>query len=174
MPSLAPSAGVDFLPDPPLNLTQRKARYGVVYLRALAGQAGCTLNEAEPGEDVQAIDAKLGFVSGDVFVQVKTTQSHAMSGKPDITYYPDSKWLDKWAKLRMPAYFVVVVVPSDSGTWLDHDPSGTKMVATAAYWTRIDVDTIRSTNRIEVPRSQRLSAATLPDWETDLLTAFGA
>jgi hypothetical protein len=173
MPPTAPS-GVDFLSDPPLDLTQRKARYGVVYLRALAGQAGCTLSEAEPGEDVQSIDAKLGFVSGDVFVQVKTTKNHAMAGSPDITYYPDAKWLAKWAKLGMPAYFVVVVVPGDSGMWLDHDPSGTKMVATAAYWTRIDVSAIRAVNKIQVPRAQRLSAATLPQWEADLLTAFGA
>lgn len=174
MPSTAPSAGVDFLSDPLLNLTQRKGRYGVVYVRALAGQAGCGLEEVGSGEDVQSIDLKLGFQAGDVYIQVKTTQSHAMSGGPNITYYPEANWLDKWAKLRVPAYFVVVTVPSDSGSWLDHDSSGTKMVATAAYWTRIDVESIRAANKIQVPRAQRLSAATLPQWESDLLSVFGA
>jgi hypothetical protein len=40
----------------------------------------------------------------------------------------------------MPVYFVVVVVPhTDSGDrWLSHEPSGTRMVRTAAFWNRID------------------------------------
>ena len=36
-----------------------------MYLRALAGQAGCTIEESAPGEDVQSIDAKLGFPTRD-------------------------------------------------------------------------------------------------------------
>lgn len=163
---------VDFLADPPMNLTQRKGRYGVVYLRALAGQAGCTIDESAPGEDVQAIDAKVGFAAGDVFVQVKTTHQHSIADSSDIKFYPQDNWLRKWEKLKNPAYFVVVVVPDDSGLWLDHVVTGTNMKDTAAFWVRIDVPAIRAAESIVIPRSQRLSALTLPGWETDLLARF--
>lgn len=174
MPNAAATQSVDFLTDPLMNLTQRKGRYGVVYLRALAGQAGCTIDESSPGEDVQSIDAKLGFTAGDVFVQVKTTHQHSIAGTKDIRFTPETNWLKKWSKLKVPAYFVVVVVPDDSGLWLDHHGSGTQMQGTAAYWTRIDVATIRAANRIIVPRSQRLSALTFPEWEADHNASFTA
>lgn len=164
--------GNEFLSDPLMNLTQRKGRYGVVYLRALAGQAGCTLDESAPGEDVQSIDAKVGFAAGDIFVQVKTTHQHGITGNVSINYTPEENWLRKWAKLKVPAYFVVVVVPNDSGLWLDHGDIGTNMVGTAAFWCRIDVVNIRAANSIAVPRLQRLSASTLPEWEADLLESF--
>jgi hypothetical protein len=165
---------VDFLAEPLLNLTQRKARYGVAYLRALASQAGCTFSETESGEDVQAIDTKIGFVEGDVFVQVKTTKRHKISGtSTTMNYTPEADWLRKWRPLHVPVYFVVVVVPSDSGVWLDHHVAGTHMFETAAYWCRIDVAAVTAANKIEVPRAQRLSAATLPTWESDLRASFG-
>jgi hypothetical protein len=157
-----------------MNLTQRKGRYGVVYLRALAGQAGCSLGESEPGEDVQSIDAKLGFAAGDVFVQVKTTHQQGIAGGASINYTPEDNWLRKWEKLKVPAYFVVVVVPDDSSLWLDHVGTGTHMQGTAAFWVRIDVAAIRAAHSIVVPRSQRLSASTLPQWEADLLASFTA
>jgi hypothetical protein len=164
----------DFLAEPLLNLTQRKARYGVTYLRAVAGQAGCTFDETASGEDVQAIDAKIGFGDGDVFVQVKTTKRHKISGTSlTMNYTPEADWLRKWAKLHVPVYFVVVVVPSDSGIWLDHHVAGTQMFETAAYWCRIDVAGVAAANKIAVPRAQRLSAATLPTWESDLRESYG-
>ncbi|WP_309615611.1 DUF4365 domain-containing protein [Salinibacterium sp.] len=167
-------ATVDFLAEPLLNLAQRKARYGVTYLRALASQAGCTFDETASGEDVQAVDAKIGFGDGDVFVQVKTTKRHKMSGTSlTMNYTPTANWLRKWGKLRVPVYFVVVVVPSDSGVWLDHHVAGTHMFETAAYWCRIDVAAVTAANKIEVPRAQRLSAATLPTWESDLRAIYG-
>lgn len=162
----------DFLSDPLMNLTQRKGRYGVVYLRALAGQAGASIDESSPGEDVQSIDAKVGFSEGPVYVQVKTTHLHAIDGATTINYIPEVNWLDKWAKLKMPVYFVVVVVPDDSANWLDHIATGTTMTATGAFWVRIDVEAVRDANRVTVPRTQRLTAATLRQWETDLHNAF--
>jgi hypothetical protein len=165
---------VDFLAEPLLNLTQRKARYGVTYLRALASQAGCTFYETAPGEDVQAIDANIGFGVGDVSVQVKTTKLHKLSGTNlTMNYTPKADWLRKWGKRHVPLYFVVVVVPSDSGVWLDHHVAGTHMFETAAYWCRIDVAAVTAANKIEVPRAQRLSAATLPTWELDLRAIYG-
>lgn len=160
--------------EPLLGDNERKARYGVVYLRALAGQAGCTVNESEPGEDVQAIDAKLGFGAGDVFVQVKTTHSHQLARTSVIGYTAESRWIAKWKKLKVPAYFVVVVVPQDSGAWLTHDQSGTAMNATAAYWTRIDAEHLEKVGRVNVDRSDRLRAETFADWERDLMDCFGA
>lgn len=161
-------------PEPLLGDDERKARYGVVYLRALASQAGCTVDETAPGEDVQAIDAKLGFGAGDVFVQVKTTHQHELRGTSKIGYTAKPRWLKKWKKLKVPAYFVVVVVPADSGTWLTHDNAGTSMKDTAAYWTRIDTDALEERGRVTVDRSARLQAGTFAEWETDLMKCFGA
>ncbi|NRD09507.1 DUF4365 domain-containing protein [Rathayibacter agropyri] len=175
MTTAPPAPSHDFLPDPLLNLTQRKGRYGVVYLRALAGQVGCGIEETPPGEDVQAIDADVKFQAGSVAVQVKTTHKHAIDGKnAEIHFTPHVDWLRKWGKLKVPVYFVVVVVPDDSGQWLDHHAVGTQMNRTAAYWCRIDVTTVTSANKIVVPRSQRLSAETLIAWENDLLDCFKA
>lgn len=127
---------------------------------------------SEPGEDVQSIDAKVGFRSGDVFVQVKTTHKHALAGTTSLNYTPRTDWLDKWDDLSVPAYFVVVVVPNGSSGWLNHAVTGTEMMQTAAFWVRIDSAAVRAANKIAVPRTQRLTAATLPQWETDLRAAF--
>lgn len=127
------------LPSVPLDPIQRQARYGVVYMRALASQVGCLFSETAPGEDVLAIDCNIEFPENIVRVQIKTTHQYAVDGQEDhFTYTATPHWIEKWSQSRVPVYFVVVVVPNDSGLWLDHHNGGTQMVRTAAYWVRIE------------------------------------
>jgi hypothetical protein len=159
VPELAPFAILDPI--------QRQARYGVVYLRAIAGQGGCGFDETPSGEDVQAVDGKFEFPEGDVRFQVKTTYAHAIDGdEVDFRFTAQDNWIRKWRKAKVPVYFVVVVVPNDSASWLDHHGGGTHMVRTAAFWCRIDV------RQIIVPKSQRLVVGTLAEWHRDLLGQF--
>ncbi|MDQ0575235.1 DUF4365 domain-containing protein [Agromyces albus] len=156
-------------PHQTLTLNARKGRYGVAYLRAVAGQAGCNFYETSPGEDVLAVDCLLEYPESNVRVQVKTTKRYAIDGTDaEITYSADEKWIAKWAASALPVYFVVVVVPDDSAAWLNHDNDGTHMVRTAAYWVRIDPADFVSSKSIRIPRGQRLDAATIALWHDDL------
>lgn len=163
----------DVLPFAPLTAIQRQARYGVVYMRALAGQVGCLFNETAPGEDVLAIDCQVEFRESIVRVQVKTTYQYAIDGDEDhFSYTASDHWIDSWADSHVPVYFVVVVLPDDSGAWLDHHDAGTQMHRTAAYWVRIDAAALRESPTIRVPRSQRVTADTLSTWHDDLVGGF--
>lgn len=163
----------DVLPSAPLGAIQRQARYGVVYMRALAGQVGCLFNETAPGEDVLAIDCNIEFPENIVRVQVKTTYQYAIDGDDDhLTYTATPHWIEKWEQSHVPVYFVVVVVPNDSAQWLDHHDGGTHMFRTAAYWVRIDAAVLRESPTIRVPRSQRVKADTLAIWHNDLVSGF--
>ena len=156
-------------PHQTLTLNARKGRYGVAYLRAVAGQAGCNFYETSPGEDVLAVDCLLEYPESNVRVQVKTTKRYTIDGSnAEITYSAEDKWIQKWAASMLPVYFVVVVVPDDSATWLNHDNGGTHMVRTAAYWVRIDPAEFESSKTIRIPRAQRLDASTIAVWHDDL------
>lgn len=158
----------------PMDLNTRQARYGVVYLRSIAAQAGIGLQETSPGEDVLAIDALLNFKEGDLRVQVKTSRCHDMDpALPEIRYPAKQQWIARWAENYAPCYFVVVVVPADSGAWLDHHKGGTHMAGTAGYWTRIDVAALRQQPTVVVPKAQRLGADTMTVWHRDLVEAYG-
>ncbi|MGX5680262.1 DUF4365 domain-containing protein [Schumannella luteola] len=161
------------LPFAPLSAVQRQARYGVVYMRALAGQVGCLFNETPPGEDVLAVDCSIEFRENIVRVQVKTTYRYAIDGDEDhLTYTATPHWIEAWGDSHVPVYFVVVVLPDDSGVWLDHHDGGTDMHRTAAYWVRIDPAALRESPTIRVPRSQRVMADTLTIWHDDLVGGY--
>jgi hypothetical protein len=161
------------LPFQQLDLNARKGRFGVVYMRAIAGQAGCGFNETSPGEDTLAIDHTLDFPEGAVRVQVKTTASHAIDGDGDyLSYGADDKWIAKWKVVKVPLYFVMVVVPGESEGWLAHHDGGTDLVRTAAYWVRLTPDQFAHTKTIKVPRAQRVTIDTIPSWHDDLCALF--
>jgi len=79
------------------------------------------------------------------------------------------EWIRKWDQSLLPVYFVIVVVPRKEHVWLDHPISQT-VHRTAAFWKRIETGMLGSS--ISVPKSQRLTAATLARWHTDLIAAF--
>lgn len=150
----------------------RQAVYGVVYLRALATQAGCGSGDTPAQQDVQALDAFVRWHAGIVECQVKTTYQHAIEGSNDIRWPVDPAWIAKWKGPKYPIYFVVVVVPNDSRVWLNHSTQGTMMHRTAAYWCRINADEFGTSTTIVVPRAQRLDTATFDAWHEDLLNCY--
>lgn len=161
------------LPHQQLDLNARKGRYGVVYMRAIAGQVGCGFAETSPGEDFLAIDHTLDFPEASVRVQVKTTKKYALAGDDEfLAWSAKDSWIQKWSRAKVPLYFVVVVVPDDSGSWLAHDEAGTLLVGTAAYWARMTPDQFSESKTIKVPRSQRVTADTLVGWHDDVLSLF--
>ncbi|MEX8057406.1 DUF4365 domain-containing protein [Microbacterium sp. 16-032] len=161
------------LPFQQLDLNARKGRFGVVYMRAIAGQAGCGFNETSPGEDTLAVDHVLDFPEGSVRVQVKTTATMAIDDDDEyLSFSAEDKWITKWARVQVPLYFVIVVVPSVSDSWLAHDVNGTQMVKTAAYWVRLAPEQFDTTKTIKVPRAQRVTLETIPTWHTDLVNLY--
>lgn len=146
----------------------QKARYGLSYLRAICAQAGVGMDENSPDEDVLATDCTIKFREGYVCVQVKCTSTLKVKGR-SASWPLDEGWVRKWEDCLLPVYFVLVIVPDDSGAWLDHRPGDTVHRA-AAFWCRIRPDQLGS--RINVPKSQRLTAATLERWHADLIDVF--
>ncbi len=157
-----------------LDLNARKGRYGVAYMDAVATAAGCDMKETRPGADVLAVDCDIVFPENSVRVQIKTTHSESMSGtNPRLSYTAHQNWVDSWARSMVPVYFVVVVVPNDSGLWLDYHSAGTNLVDTAAYWSRIDASQFTPQNMsVAALRSQRVDATTIATWHDDLIAAY--
>ncbi|WP_156165006.1 DUF4365 domain-containing protein [Demequina silvatica] len=156
-----------------LDLNARKGRFGVVYMRGIASQAGCGFDETSPGEDTLAIDYTLSFPEAGVRVQVKTTKRYAVDGQePELTYSVEDSWVQKWSRVQVPLYFVIVVVPASSEAWVAHEDAGTSLPGTAAYWVRLSPRQFESSKTIRVPRSQRVTAATMELWHADVLELF--
>ena len=156
------------LPACTLTPNGQKARYGVSYVRNICAQAGFGLTETSPDEDVLATDCDVVFEEGHVRVQVKCTSTLKIGGRR-ASWPLKEYWIRKWAKSKLPVYFVLVIVPSEHGQWLHHRPSGT-LHRTAAFWARIRPDDLST--KIAIPKEQRLSAETLVTWHSDLLEAF--
>jgi hypothetical protein len=165
------------LHDPQLDIDGRKGRYGVAYLDTLVTAAGYDLNEPRPGADMLAYDASVIFPEGAVRVQIKTTHKYAMDGSNErLTYTATPHWVESWATAMSPVYFLVVVVPHDvdGGPWLNYHSSGTDMLKTAAYWSRIDARDFSAENMsVAALRSQRLDLSTLSTWRDDLIRGYG-
>jgi hypothetical protein len=144
-------------------------------MRAVAAAAGCGFSETDPGEDVLAVDCSIVFPENAVRVQIKTTHSHAIDGtNPHLSYTATQHWVDSWALAQVPVYFVVVVVPDDSGLWLDHNIDGTNLVRTAAYWSRIVPGQFKPGGMgVSALRSQRVDSATMSIWQQQLVDDYG-
>lgn len=138
------------------------------YVRNICAQAGVGLNETSTDEDVLATDCDVVFAEGPVRVQVKCTSGFTLAGKTK-SWRLKPEWLRKWDRSLVPVYFVIVVVPKSEPTWLTHPTDGT-LHKTAAFWQRVSSST--TAKSISIPRTQRLTAATMATWHTDLLAAF--
>ncbi len=145
-----------------------KARYGLSYLRSICSQAGVGMTETAPDEDVLAVDCSVDFLEASVRVQVKCTSQWSISGK-QLTYPVEAAWVRKWDAIKIPMYFVVVIVPQDLERWVRQEDGGT-FHATAAYWVRLIPGEIGTS--IDVPKKQRLSKSTMSLWHSDLLALF--
>ncbi len=149
-----------------LSSDERKARYGLAYVRSICSQAGAPMEESSPGEDVLAVDCCIEFPQGDVRVQVKCTSRWTIGGS-SLTFPIEQEWTRKWDDCFLPVYFVVVIVPKlEARHWLRHDTEGTFHHA-AAFWTRLPPGEVGSS--VSVPKNQRLTIATISSWHQDLL-----
>lgn len=156
------------VPGCTLSANGRKARYGVSYVRNICAQAGLGLNETSPDEDVLATDCDVLFAEGNVRVQVKCTSGLALGGWTK-SWSLKPTWLRKWEHSQLPVYFVLVVVPKNEPSWLEHLADGT-MHRTAAFWQRVRAEQLDGS--ISIPKGQRLTAETLNSWHSDLLAVF--
>jgi hypothetical protein len=148
-----------------LSTDQRKALYGMSYVRSICSQAGVTITATEQDSDVLAIDCNVEFEELSVRVQVKCTSQWVLRGH-SLSYPVKEGWIRKWQKCMGPVYFVVVIVPPDSMQWIAHDHEGT-MHKTGAFWTRLKPGAIGGS--VQVPKSQRLTAQAIEEWHCDLI-----
>ncbi|MFD9842741.1 DUF4365 domain-containing protein [[Kitasatospora] papulosa] len=146
-----------------------KARYGVAHVRAIFSQAGCGFKETSPDEDAMAVDGDVDFLSASARVQVKCSSQFKIAGK-GATWPAEVHWRERWNAAKVPVYFILVILDrSNRFEWINHHSAGTDHVA-AAFWTR--VDKIGPTENVVVPKSQRLTVATLGDWEREVEACF--
>jgi hypothetical protein len=149
-----------------LSLDERKARYGVAYVRSICNQAGVVFHEPEAGEDVLAVDCFIHYPQADVRVQVKCTSKWTIEGH-SLTFPIEPEWVRKWDECVLPVYFVVVIVPRlAAGNWIRHERLGT-FHSTAAFWARLIPGSIGSS--VAVPKTQRLTIETVYSWHKDVL-----
>ncbi|MCC5953434.1 MAG: DUF4365 domain-containing protein [Acidimicrobiia bacterium] len=156
----APVVFGDLLPN------QRKARFGVAYVRALCAQAGYRLTEVSADEDQAAYDCNVGFPGVEVRVQVKCTSSAFTVRKCTLGWTVTPHWRQAWSASHYPVYFVVVKLwDDDCEGWVRHHRESTRHTATA-YWTRIDPTAVP--DRVEVRRSSTFTIETFAEWLTDI------
>ncbi|WP_203989769.1 DUF4365 domain-containing protein [Sphaerisporangium rufum] len=158
------------LPKATLSPNGSKGRFGVAYLKTICSQAGIGVSENSPDEDVNAVDCEVQFEIGSVRVQVKCTSKFDIAGK-SASWPIETTWQKKWQKCSVPVYLVLVILGYDKAhQWLEHQARGTLQHA-AAFWIRVN-DTGNGQTRIAIPKTQRLTAATLQIWENDLEACF--
>ena len=156
------------VPGVTLGMNGCKARYGLSYLRSICSQAGVGMTETAPDEDVLAVDCSVEFPEAAVRVQVKCTSQWSIAGA-QLTYPVEEAWVRKWDSIKVPMYFVVVIVSKDLERWVRQEDSGT-FHETAAYWVRIVPG--KTGASIDIPKKQRLSKITMAVWHNDLLSLF--
>jgi hypothetical protein len=155
-----------------LDSNRAKSRFGIAYVRAVCSQAGVGFQETSPDEDVLAVDGSVEFELAPARVQVKCTGQFRLKGGPTATWPIDDSWRRHWTRSGVPVYFVLVIVdPDDQVSWLHHQDEATLHRA-AAFWVR--VDTLPERQNITVPKTQRLTAETLPLWAEDVEARFVA
>ncbi|WP_280316949.1 DUF4365 domain-containing protein [Nocardia wallacei] len=153
-----------------LDANGAKSRFGVAYVRAVCSQAGVGFQETSPDEDVLAVDGLVMFEATQVRLQVKCTGQFRIRGGSTATWPIDEAWRRRWNRSWHPVYFVLVIVdPDDQASWLHHHDDATLHRA-AAFWVR--VDTLPEGQNIAVPKTQRLTADTLPLWLDEAEASF--
>ena len=155
--------------DPGFSDEKRKSRYGVAYVRSICAHAGVSFSETEIDEDVQAIDAEIRFPILSSRIQIKCTSKFSIGGH-SATMELDPKWVKKWSSSIAPIYFIVVIVPKRIPNWVEHLDESTSH-KTAAFWARFDAAV--HIDRIQIPKSQRLTVETIHEWNAQISRQFG-
>ena len=142
----------------------RRGRYGVAYLRAFCATAGVTLTENSPDEDIDAVDASLGFARASAQVQVKCTSGFQV-GMRSATLPLEPGWVEKWTEQYGPVFVVLVKVPAGFHEWIECRPSLTTH-RTVAFGKRFD-PAVHATS-MQFTRADHLTADTLYDWRDEV------
>lgn len=154
----------------PFEVTRRQARYGLFHLGALSAHAGYGLSETPPDSDILAVDCSLEAEALPIRIQVKCTTRSFSKKLRYLSWKVEDSWRERWQKNVTPVYFVVVrVSQSNVDSWMAHQQDSTLHRA-AAFWAEIDPANIP--DRIRVFESDRLTAATLVDWDRALTRRF--
>ncbi|NQX37136.1 DUF4365 domain-containing protein [Herbiconiux sp. VKM Ac-2851] len=147
----------------------RKARYALAYFRSICAQAGVSVAETEPDEDIMAIDVAVHFPRLSARVQIKCTSKFKLTGK-SVTMDLDPKWVESWKESFAPVYFLVVIVPAVIPDWIVHPATSTSH-KTGAYWVRFDPTIHRE--KITVLKTSRFTLDTLHEWKSDVDATLG-
>lgn len=147
----------------------RKARYALAYFRSICAQAGVSIAETEPDEDIMAVDVDVRFPRLTSRVQIKCTSKFKITGK-SVTMDLDPKWVASWSDSFAPVYFVVVIVPAVIPDWIAHHANSTSH-RTGAYWARFDPAIHK--NKITVLKRDRFTLDTLHGWKSDVDRKLG-
>lgn len=147
----------------------RKARFGVGYVQTLSAHAGLGFTETGPDQDVLAVDCALDFPEASVRVQVKCTSTLTLPGR-SASWKVKPAWNKLWSTSKSPVYLVIVMVPKDFDKWIDHSYVGTNLTKTAAFWARVDNQSINGS--VNIPKSQRLTVDSFPLWRDDMLSVY--
>ncbi|WP_455354430.1 DUF4365 domain-containing protein [Streptomyces sp. SYSU K217416] len=146
-----------------------KGRFGVAYVKSIFSQAAVGFNETAPDEDAIAIDGSLEFAIAAARIQIKCSSQFKIAGK-SATWDSELHWRESWEISKLPVYFVLVILDyKDPLSWIHHHAAGTDHKA-AAFWVRVNGAT--PSDKIVVPKTQRLTAATLERWEKEVNSCF--
>lgn len=146
-----------------------KGRFGVAYVRSIFSQAAVGFNETAPDEDAIAVDGSLEFAIAPARIQIKCSSRFKIAGR-SATWDSELHWRQSWAASGVPVYFVLVILDyKDPLSWIHHHDAGTDQKA-AAFWVR--VNEAMPSDKIIVPKTQRLTVATLAQWEKEVNSCF--
>lgn len=169
-PTTSTPCGPGLMAGPgPQSFDRRQAWYGAVYVQAICAQAGYLWTPTPSEGDVHSFDGTVAVHPGvHLPVQVKCTRHPLVRRK---SYAIEDAWMENWSDLPLPGFFVVVVVPEDVSTWLQHDylPDVRTIHNTSAYWTRID-PLQPDQKSIGVNVEDRLTADVIENWRATYYT----
>jgi hypothetical protein len=148
-----------------MDLNDRKERFSLAYISAVAAHAGFLVTEPD-GPDKVSVD---GLLMSDedrqpiVRFQAKATTRSVGRG-PDISFpLPVKNYNDLSADLFGPRILIVVFLPTDDVEWLAHSEDELRM-RRCGYWVSLAGQpgtTNRRTVSVRIPRSQVFDTAQL-------------
>jgi hypothetical protein len=157
-----------------MDISKQKEQFNVAYICAMAAQAG--LNPSNLQVDDDSIDIQLSgkgypgpFRNPMVQLQLKCTSQDVISGE-FIKFVLSRKNYDdlRGADLICPRYLVVLLVPEENSSWIEHHDAFMSLHNTC-YWISLK-DHPKTTNRtsvtVDIPLSQRLTTASLSQFLT--------
>ncbi|MFI0411637.1 DUF4365 domain-containing protein [Actinomadura sp. 3N508] len=129
---------------------------------AIATRGGYTIGRWN--QDKDGVDVTLHSEGLMVDLQLKCTQSPRTAGD-DFVYDLDVATFNKLRDPHRsaPGYLALVVVPTDLGDWVLHEPTR-MLMACHGYWAKLQDEPApagNSTTAVHLPRSQPLTSETL-------------